>query len=167
MNRSINKETLINVGFYGGLVIKAITSLLEFFSGFMMIVLSHDWLDQLIRLVASSELSEDPKDIVMNYLINLGQNFSISKQHAVAFYLLLHGATKLVVILLLLKKKLWAYPFAVGVFGLFITYEIYGYLHSHSILLLLNVIIDIVIIIMVVLEYFNLKQKEQRIMIAK
>lgn len=31
-----------------------------------MIVLSHEWLNRLIKLIALPELIEDPRDIVMN-----------------------------------------------------------------------------------------------------
>jgi len=158
MKKSLNKDTIINIGFFGGLAIKAIYAFIEFFSGIMMVILDHDMLNLLIQLIALPELREDPKDIVMNYFITLGQNFSISSQHSVAVYLLLHGTTKLAVIWFLLKKKLWAYPLAVVVFGLFIAYEIYSYTHSPSVLLMLTIIIDAAMIFMIILEYKQLKK---------
>jgi uncharacterized membrane protein len=160
MKKPISKDSVLDIGFYGGLVIKAASSLVEFLGGILMLVLSHDWLNHLIMIISASELSEDPKDMVMNTLIRLGQNLSISSQHSVAIYLLLHGITKLTVIWLLLKKKLWAYPLAVGVFGLFVMYEMYSYFHTRSVLLQINVIVDIAIIVMVVLEYKHLKVDE-------
>ena len=159
MKKSLNKDTFINIGFYGGLFIKAINALIEFVGGFLMIILNHDGLNLLIRLIALPELSEDPKDSVMNYFITLGQNFSISSQHSVAIYMLLHGSTKLVVIWLLWTKKLWAYPFAVGVFGMFIAYELYSYMNNQSVIVLLTIIIDVAIVIMIILEYKHLKIK--------
>lgn len=160
MKKSLNKDTIINVGFYGGLAIKAVNALIEFIGGLLMIIVSHDWLNRLIRLITLPELREDPKDFVMNYFITLGQNLSISSQHSVAIYMLLHGTTKLAVIWLLWKKKMWAYPLAVFVFGLFIAYEIYSYMHSQSVLMLLIVIIDATIIVMIILEYKRLKTEK-------
>lgn len=162
MKKSLNKYTIINIGFYGGLVIKAIDALIEFICGILLITLSHYWLNSLIQLIALPELREDPRDIVMNYFITLGQNFSISSQHSVAIYLLLHGTTKLAVIWLLLRQKLWAYPFAVVVFGLFIVYEIYSYMQSTSVLLLLLIIIDIAMIVMIILEYKRLRAEKAK-----
>ena len=77
--------------------------------------------------------------------------------------MLLHGTTKLVVIWLLLKKKLWAYPLAVVVFGLFIAFEIYKYIPGPSVLLLLIIIIDAAMIVMIVLEYKQLKKKQSEV----
>jgi len=163
MKKSFNKDAIINIAFYGGLGIKAVNALVEFIGGILMIVLNHEWLNRFIRLIAIPELSEDPKDFVMNYLIMLGQNLSISSQHSVAIYMLLHGTTKLVVIWLLWKKKLWAYIPALAVFGIFIAYEIYNYMHSQSVLMLIIILIDVVISVLIILEYKRLKaEKEKR-----
>lgn len=161
MKKSLNKYSIINIGFYGGLTIKAIDALIEFIGGFLLLILSHNLLNNLIHLIALPELIEDPKDIVMNYFIKFGQNFSISSQHSVAIYLLIHGTTKLVVIWLLINKKLWAYPLASVVFGLFTIYEIYSLLHNPSILLLLLIIVDAAMIVMIILEYKQLKIKSK------
>jgi len=157
VGKSLNKDTIINIGFYTGLAIKAVNALIEFIVGFMMIILNHDWLNRIIMLIALPELTDDPNDSIMNYLITQGQNLSISSQYSIAIYMLLHGTTKLTVIWLLLKKKLWAYPLSMAVFGLFIAYEIYSYIHSHSAIMLLIVVIDIAIIILIILEYKHLK----------
>lgn len=162
MKRQFNKDTIINIGFYGSLTIKAIDATLESIGGLLLLAISHSQLDRLIHLIVLPELSEDPKDRIMNYFIALGQNFSISSQYTVAVYLLLHGATKLVVIWLLLKKKLWAYPLAVLVFGLFIAYEIYSYMHNLSAILLLVIVLDAAMIIMIILEYKSLKAENMK-----
>ncbi|MGB5823927.1 MAG: DUF2127 domain-containing protein [Proteocatella sp.] len=157
MKKSMSKSSIINIGFYGGLVIKAINGFIEFVGGILMLILSHEGLNSIIRLITLPELTEDPDDAIMNYLVTLGQNFSINSQHSVAFYMLFHGATKLIVIWLLLKKKLWAYPLAVVIFGFFIAYEIYSYMHSHSVFVLSIIVIDIAIVAMIALEYKTLK----------
>ena len=160
MGRPLNKDTAINIGLYIGLGIKAINALIEFIGGFLMLTLSHERLNRLIHLIALPELREDPRDVVMNYFIVIGQNLSISSQHSVAIYLLLHGAIKLAVIGLLWKKIMWSYPLAMLVFGLFVAYETYSYVNTQSVLLLLTIIIDLAIIIMIVLEYRRLKSEK-------
>lgn len=52
----------------------------------------------------------------------------------------LHGSTKLIAIWLLWRKKKWSYPLTVIVFGVFIAYEIYSYLNSYSIPVLVVII---------------------------
>ncbi|PTQ80652.1 putative membrane protein [Trichococcus patagoniensis] len=159
MGKQLNKNSVINIGFYIGLGIKAINALVEFVGGCLMLTLSHERLNRVIHMIALPELREDPKDIVMNYFIGIGQNLSISSQHSVAIYLLLHGAIKLAVIGLLWKKIMWSYPLAMLVFGLFVAYETYIYMNSQSDLLLLTIIIDAAIIIMIFLESRRLKSE--------
>lgn len=161
MKKSFTRDNIVNVGFYLGLAIKAFYAIIEFISGILLFNLSHKTLNILIKLIALPELKEDPNDVVMNYFIKLGQSFSISSQHSVAIYLLLHGTSKLAVIWLLLRKRLWAYPLAVIVFGFFIAYEIYDYTHSHSAIMLLVIFIDAAMIAMIILEYKQLTIEKQ------
>ncbi|MHB8885982.1 MAG: DUF2127 domain-containing protein [Methylovirgula sp.] len=53
---------------------------------------------------------------------------------------------KLWLIIGLLRKKLWYYPVAIVVFGLFIAYQLYRYAFSHSVWLLLITVLDVVVI---------------------
>jgi uncharacterized membrane protein len=161
MKKRFDRETLINTGFYVGLAVKAANALVELAGGLLMIVLNHERLNRLIRLVAFPELREDPSDIVMNYLISVGKNLSMSSQHSIAAYMILHGSTKLLVIWMLFRKKMWAYPVSVAVFGLFIAYEIYSYVHSKSVVMLAIIIIDALIILLIVLEYMRLKSENK------
>jgi len=161
MKKSFNKDSIINLGFYCGLGIKAINALVEFIGGLFMIILNHDALNNVVKDIAIPELREDPTDFIMNYLITIGQNLSISSQYSIAIYMLLHGITKLVVIFLLLKKKIWAYIPAIVIFSFFVMYEIYSYIHSQSLLMLFIIIIDVAIIAMIMLEYRHLKEKQK------
>lgn len=140
---------------------KAVDATIEFAGGFLLGLLNHDWLHQLIVSWALPELYEDPNDSVMNYFLTLGQNFSITTQHSVAFYLMLHGGLKLIVVWLLWKKKLWSYLPAVGVFSVLIIYEIYKFIHTFSIALLIFIILDITLNIFIILEYKELKAEKK------
>ncbi|MEQ8236851.1 MAG: DUF2127 domain-containing protein [Syntrophomonadaceae bacterium] len=160
MNRIFTKDTIIDIGFYGGLAIKAINAVVEVLGGVMLMLITPDGLSQIIRQIALPELREDPTDPVMNYLLGLCQNFSSSTQASIAIYMLLHGATKIAIIWLLWKKILWAYPLAMGIFGLFIGYEIYGYMHSQSLLVLLIIMLDAAILTLIILEYIRLKKMQ-------
>ena len=71
---------------------------------------------------------------------------SVSTRHFAALYLLSHGAIKLWLILGLLREKLWYYPTAMVIFGLFIAYQLYRFSFTHSVFLLLITVIDLVVI---------------------
>jgi uncharacterized membrane protein len=75
---------------------------------------------------------------------------------------MLHGGLKLIVVWLLWKKKLWSYLPAVGVFSLLIIYEIYKFIHTLSIPLLIFIILDITLNIFIILEYKELKAEKKQ-----
>ena len=74
-----------------------------------------------------------------------------------AIYLFGHGVIKLWIIIGLLRKKLWYYPVAMIVFGLFIVYQLYRYTFTHSFLLLLITALDFIVIGLTWHEYRHLR----------
>lgn len=96
--------------------------------------------------VTRNEFSEDPNDIIANYLLHTVQTLSIGSQEFAAIYLLVHGAIKLWLIIGLLRKKIWYYPTALFVFGLFILYQLYRFAFTHSLVLLFITLVDVVVI---------------------
>ena len=148
---------VIHIGFDIGLLMKTALASLEIISGTVLIFLNPEKMSRLIMLISKEELSEDPKDILMNYLVSFSKIFSVDMQHFTMLYLLSHGIIKLSVILLLWKKKLWAYPLSVLVFSGFIAYQLYHYAESRFVMLLLFTILDIMMIILTILEYKRIK----------
>ena len=88
----------------------------------------------------------------------LERHFPLSEQHFYAFYLLSHGLVKSVLVIGLLREKLWAYPASVAVFGAFIAYQLYRYSWTHDIALILLSIFDLFVIYLAVHEYRLLRR---------
>jgi len=142
-----------------GIILKALNAGAEIIGGFLILIISQEFIIKAVLFLTQEELTEDPKDIVANYLINSAQHFSLSTKHFIAFYLLGHGLIKLGLIIGLLKNKLWSYPLSIIIFGLFIFYQTYRYFYTRSLWLLLLTIFDLVVIWLIWLEYKNLKNK--------
>lgn len=160
MFRFKGKKHLLNIYFYIVLVFKTLTSLMELIGGILMFIIKHDNLKNLINTIALPELQRDPNDILMNSLIEFGKDFSIGSQYTVALFMIVQGSAKLIVIWLLIKKKVWAYPLAAAVFFAFITYEIYSFINNNSLIVLGATLIDVAFIVIIILEY-RLMKKEQ------
>lgn len=139
------------------LLLKGLDSILEIIGGFLLLFVNSQSLNSLVRDIFQHELSEDPKDFVANYLIDL-THFSKSAQLFGFLYLLSHGVIKLGLVAGLLKGKLWTYPLSIFVFVLFIIYQIYRFAFTHSVYLLLLTAFDILIIILIWLEYKRLEK---------
>lgn len=152
-------KDVVHISFELGLIIKGIDGLLEIFGGFLLLYLNPNRMGRLVTLLTQHELSEDPKDLVANALIRFSHSFSISTQAFGVFYLISHGVIKSVLILLLWRKKLWAYPLTIASLVLFIAYQIYRYSVHASMLLLLLTVFDIVMIILTFIEYKRIKER--------
>ncbi|MBR0598452.1 DUF2127 domain-containing protein [Sinanaerobacter chloroacetimidivorans] len=162
MKDNVNKQKaneIIHVGFEIGLLLKGIHGLLEIIGSVFLLFLTPNRLNLLTRFLTKHELSEDPRDIVANYLLHVSGSFSISTQHFAVFYLMSHGVIKCILIHLLWKKKLWAYPLAILVLIIFIAYQIYRYTLTQSAFLILLSIFDIIMIALTYLEYKRIKNK--------
>lgn len=135
------------------MIIKSIHGLFEIIGWILMLFLNPRLLNRLTFFLTYDELSEDPKDVIANFLLTLSHNFAIATQHFIAFYLISHGVIKCILIFLLWRKKLWAYPLTIVSLVLFIIYQIYQYTISHSVLLILLTVFDIIMIALTFIEY--------------
>jgi uncharacterized membrane protein len=152
ISQSKNKD-LVHIGFEVGLIIKGIDGLLEILGSFLLLYLNPNRMSSLVTFLTQHELSEDPKDLVANTLIQFSHGFSISTQAFAIFYLASHGLIKCVLIFLLWRKKLWAYPLTIVSLLLFIAYQMYRYSVHASVSLLLLTVFDIIMIILTFIEY--------------
>ena len=151
-------EKNIHRVFAVSLIFKGLFALLEILSGIAAFWVSQHALLDLVQRITQHALAEDPHDFVANYLLHFAQNLSVSGQHFTAFYLVSHGAVKLWVIIGLLREKLWYYPVAIVVFGLFIAYQLYRFSYTHSAWLLFLSAVDLIVIALTWHEYAYLRQ---------
>ena len=94
----------------------------------------------------------------------IGEQLAMTDPRFASLYLLSHGLVKVVLAVCLWMNRLWAYPAAILVFGLFGVYQIYRLERVYSIGLLLLTISDAIIIWLTALEYRD--QKRQRLLQA-
>lgn len=160
MKSKIESDKLIHVGFDIGLLFKAFNSAMEILGGILFVFFPPGRLNAFITFATKGFLSKYPHNPVLNYLVQLGHSFGISTWHFVIFYLLSHGIIKLTVIVLLWRKKLWAYPLSVVVLAAFIVYQLLRYSSTNSIYMLLFTLFDILMIALTILEYKRIKRSK-------
>ncbi len=151
MRKLFNK--LIDETFDVGVLLKFLHGFFEIVGGLFLATPGRQITDNFIVALTRGEISEDPKDLIANYLIKLGDQVSGNVNFFAVFYLLLHGLINAGLAIALLKNKLWAYPLALSTFLIFIVYQIYRYIYTHSLLLLLLTLFDAFLVVVVYLEY--------------
>lgn len=155
------RERSLHLFFVWSLVFKGLFAVAEIAAGVAAFVVSQEVVLRIARRITADELSEDPGDLVANYLLGAARHFSGSAAHFIGVYLASHGAIKLALILALLLRKLWAYPLAIAVFGGFIVYQLYRYTVTHSASLMLLTIVDFVVIFLTWHEYRCLRARHR------
>ena len=156
-SKNLAQEEKIHLAFEISLLLKALFALGQIIGGIVALFVTKDFLLKTVSVLTQEELAEDPRDLIANYLLHSAQNLSIGTQLFVALYLLGHGSIKLWLIIGLLRQKLWYYPTAILVFGLFIAYQLYRFNFTHSVWLLLITLVDVIVIALTWHEYKYLR----------
>jgi uncharacterized membrane protein len=155
--KNLTNENKIHRAFEISLSLKGLFALGEIIGGIVAFFVTKEFLLRTVSVLTQEELSEDPRDLLADYLLHSAQNLSLGTQLFVASYLLSHGSIKLWLIIGLLRQKLWYYPTAIIVFGLFIIYQLYRFSFTHSVWLLLTTVIDVMVIALTWHEYKYLR----------
>lgn len=156
MNKQLDGRAW-HIAFEISLALKGVFAGVEVIASLFTYFVAKQFVLNLVETIMRTELTEEPFDFVANYLLHTIQNLSVSSQHFVAFYLFSHGVIKLWFIIGLWREKRAYYPAAVAVFGLFIAYQVYRYNFTHSLLLLLITLLDVVVVWLTWREYRQLR----------
>jgi uncharacterized membrane protein len=135
------------------LILKGLDGLLEIFGGAVLLLLSKQTLNGWLVSATEHELSEDPHDFLYTHVLSAGQHLLATSQLYAALYLVSHGVVKVVLVVAVLRDKLWAYPWMVGFLILFIGYQSYLFAFSPSMGLALLTVFDVFIVWLTYREY--------------
>jgi uncharacterized membrane protein len=139
------------------LFLKAVSATLETMGGIFLLFIKTTAITSAILFFGQGELTDDPKDFLVNFLVQLANDVSVKGKLFAALYLLSHGIVKMVLVYALYKKKLWAYPASIIVLILFILYQIYLYTHTPSIWLIILTVFDFILIGLIYNEYRSMR----------
>jgi uncharacterized membrane protein len=108
-----------------GLILKGLDGILEVAGGILLLFLSPHAIQHLARTLTAHELSQDPHDFIATHLLHTTSHLTTGTTLFGAIYLLSHGAAKIVLVALVLRDKLWAYPWLIALLLAFIGYQLY------------------------------------------
>ena len=156
MEAETRRSRLRHLFFYISVVAKGVDGVLEVIGGVLLFVVSPAQLYHIARMLTQHELTQDPHDMVANYLLHTTQNLSANVKTFGAVYLLWHGIVKVVLVTGLLQQRRRAYPLAITAFLLFLVYQLYRYSHTHAPELLVLSFFDVLVVVLTWLEYRRL-----------
>ena len=145
----MKKYRLLHLLFLVGIFFKGLDGILESIGGLVFMFLEKNAIAKYTHILFQNELTEDPNDIIANYLVNLAAHVSGDTEFFAAIYLLVHGIVKISIVTGLYLRKLWIYPVAEFILGLFVIYQLYRFSHTFSVLLIFLSVVDIFIIFLI------------------
>lgn len=141
------------------ILLKSLDAIAELIGGTLLLVISPNFINRLTNDLTQHTLSKHPQVYWAREVAHLGHDLAHNSRLFGGLYLLLHGVVKLVVIIGVLKQKLWAYPWLIVVISAFLIYQVWDLLHKFSYGLLLLSAFDIFIIVLTYLEWQRHKQR--------
>ncbi|MCS4532367.1 DUF2127 domain-containing protein [Corynebacterium sp. ES2794-CONJ1] len=110
------------------------------------------WRD-MAEWLTRDQLLADPSAPFARAVINSVDSIDISTQNYIVFYLVVHAVVKTILIVAVLRGKLWAYPLMIAVLVGFVVYQSYEMYFEVTIGLLTLTIIDIILIWLTIHEW--------------
>ncbi len=139
--------------FRAGVILKGLDGVLEIAGGIALWLVSPGLIVRWVGLLTQDEIARNRHDVIAHHLRLAAGRFSVSGKHFLAFYLLAHGIVKILVVVALLKNRLWAYPVSIAVFGAFIVYQLYRFTLGGSAGLIVLSAFDVIVIWLIWMEY--------------
>lgn len=136
-----------------GIIIKSLTGLVETLSGFVLLLISPGLLINILGRLSHGGQIVDADDLLLGYAYQYLQHLTVANKIFAGLYILFHGIINLLLVLGLIKEKLWAYLIAVGVLSSFILYQLFRIALAHSPLLETLTVLDFLFVIVIWHEY--------------
>ena len=153
----MTRKNLLHNAFRASLIFKGIDGILEMIGGVLLLLVAPATINRIVLSLTQHELSEDPKDVIANYLLESARHLTVSAKLFGSFYLLSHGVIKILLVASLWRGKLWSYPVASVFFIVFILYQLYRFSHSHSVWMIILSGLDALLVLLTWIEYKSLR----------
>lgn len=151
--RIFSGDKLLDRTFFVSLIVKLADGVLELVGGAVLLLMTPGQIRRAVAAVTRGELAEDPNDLVANLLVRYAGQLNVSLTVFGAWYLLVHGVVKVLLVAAVLRDHLWAYPWLIGFLVAFIGFQGYELVVHYSWGLLLLTLFDIFIVYLTVREY--------------
>jgi uncharacterized membrane protein len=146
-------DKLLDRTFFVSLIVKLVDGVLELVGGVVLLLMAPGQIQRAVAAVTRGELAEDPNDLVANLLVRYAGQLNVSLTVFGAWYLLVHGVVKVLLVAAVLRDHLWAYPWLIGFLVAFIGFQGYELVAHFSWGLLLLTVFDVFIVYLTVREY--------------
>ncbi|MGH7192415.1 MAG: DUF2127 domain-containing protein [Candidatus Saccharimonadales bacterium] len=153
-------QNLLDKAYEIGIIVKGIDGILELIGGILVLVITPGTVNGITHLLTQQELQEDPHDFIAAHILKLGHSLTYGHNYFAAAFLLTHGAVKVVLVACLLLNKLWAYPWALVILGLFLVYQVYQLATHPTFTMAFLSVLDVIIIWLIYREWRQVRNHQ-------
>ena len=124
----------------------------KWFDRVYMLTVAIKGFDGLIELLAGIVLLVAPSELhklmhqLAQYIAHVDTDVTRGGLTIVILFLIVHGIVKLALVYALLRRILWAYPYALGVLVLFLIYQLYVCIVQPSVSMIVFAALDAIIV---------------------
>jgi uncharacterized membrane protein len=147
------RETYWHQLFEAGVFFKGLNSAWETVTGIFLLTALRNWFTHTSIYVSTQEFLGSRDEFPFTYAHSHFAHIPPNSRVFVGVYLLFHGLLNAFLAYNLYRNRLWAYPVTVVLSSAFLAYQLYRLSHTHSPLLLVISILDILFIILTWHEY--------------
>jgi len=151
------REQFIDRWFTISVFLKGLISFFEIVVGVAVLLIPPDAVIGFLMDMSEDALADNPHAFFATHSLRALQHLPPLAQGFIAVYLISRGLIKLLLVVALLKNKLWAYPASLAVLGLFVLYQVYEIFKTHTGLLILLSVFDLAVMWFIWREYKMVK----------
>jgi uncharacterized membrane protein len=151
----VEKQKTVHQVFKTITILKGIHAIIEILLGITLLILSKEFISNVIIISVDGRLVGDPSGIIARYISQFGVDLSLSIKLFFSFYLIGHGIVNFSLVYGIIKKPSIAYPISLVAFIGFLIYQTYSYFISSSLWMLLIILFDILFIGLLFYEYHH------------
>lgn len=154
----IDQEFIITELFRLGMIWRIVYGAIRLVLGLILLKIVGSPISTLVQKIMSPEITEDPTDILYQVVNALMSHSAPQVTYFLAFYFIFWGFLDIFLSVYLLREKLWAFPVSLALIGTFVIYELIRFTHTHSLILLSVVFIDVLIMALILKEWRLIKK---------
>jgi uncharacterized membrane protein len=125
-------ERLVHQIFLASVLMKGAHAAIECIGGIALALVSTSTIADFVNALTQEELIQDPQDLIATHLLTWAQNFSVEEKHFYAYYFMSHGIVKLLLVIELLRNKLWSYPASLDRLGTLYRLSALPFIHTRT-----------------------------------
>lgn len=157
MNRNLLRETNERL-FVVSMYTRMGYGVVRIFMSIVLLQLVGSSVSDILTRVMGGELVEDPHDLFYTLSMHILGIHPVEVSYFAAVYLLFWGIIDTILSYNLLKHRMWAFPVSFFLIPTFIFYELIRVSHTHSLILLGIILLDLAILWITWREYVRLKR---------